>query len=140
MPNINLLTIGRADHDFLMKLTAEMLAMPYRACHSRDCRRALACRYRNRRSGEPCCLQQLDPAEREAFDQFFILVLRIADALAIERPGRSADARELEQAAIEIVLAGRRERPQLGHLFPDWLAKYRASELAAPQERAISNG
>ena len=139
MPNIRLLTLTQTDCNLLMQLTAEMLAMPFRICPSRDCRRTLACRYRNSRSGEPACLQRLDPVQREAFDELFTLVLKIADALAIECPAPDADARALEEAAIEIVLAARRQRPRLGHLFPDWLAGYRAAGTAEGATHAVSH-
>lgn len=139
MPDVSLLSITPADRNLLMRLTAEMLAVPFRVCGHRDCRRALACGYRRVRNGEPPRLLQLYPAEREAFDELFTLVLKIADALAIERPARNADARALEEAAIEIVLAARRTRPQLGFLFPPWLAKYRAADLATERMQAASN-
>ena len=139
MPDISLLSITRADRNLLMRLTAEMLAVPFCVCGHRDCRRALACRYRRVRSGEPHCLERLNHWERVAFDQLFTLVLKMADALPVERPARNADARALEEAAIEIILAARRSRPELGFLFPPWLAKYGAAGVASERSQVASN-
>lgn len=139
MSDISLLTISAADRSLLMRLTAEMLAFPFRVCGRRDCRRALGCGYRCMPSGEPACIHRLHAPERETFDQLFALVLRIADALALERPSRDADARALEETAIDIVLVARRMRPRLGHLFPDWLAKYRAAALMAGPKQVSSH-
>jgi len=140
MPDIRLLSITSSDRVLLMRLTAEMLALPFRVCLSRDCRRALACRYRRVRSGEPACLAHLDATEREAFDQLFTLVLKTADALPVASPAGNADARALEEVAIEIILAAQRRCPHLAHLFPAWLARYRAAGLGSTQVQAASNG
>ena len=140
MTDLKLLSITPSDRALLMRLTAEMLALPFRVCLSRDCRRALACQYRHVRSGEPPCLGLLNATERQAFDQLFTLVLKTADALPLESPDGNADARALEEAAIEIILAARRCRPHLAHLFSAWLARYRASDPGSPQVQAASNG
>lgn len=53
----------------LLARTAEMLALPQRVCRRRECRRRGRCGWFFAATGEPCCLANLDPAQRALFDE-----------------------------------------------------------------------
>jgi hypothetical protein len=139
MKRKGILSLTEADHALLMRMTAEMLAVPFRACLHRDCRRSSACRYQLVRTGEPHCLARLNATEKDAFDQLLDLVIYIADAIHIGTPAHSVDVKACEEAAIEIVLAARRSNPEFAYLFPPWLARYRAAEAAAQRVQEVSH-
>ncbi len=51
--------------------TAEAMALPLMLCRHRDCRRGQRCRWHFKSTGEPCCLRNLDPAQRKLFDRIY---------------------------------------------------------------------
>lgn len=54
----------------LLARTAEMLALPWRVCRRRDCRRRGRCGWFFRDTQQPCCLANLDAGQRALFDAF----------------------------------------------------------------------
>ena len=140
MSHQNPFSLSPQERNILMWLTAEMLALPHMICGHRDCRRAAACRYVNRRSGEPDCFARLTATEREAFDQLFALVVKIADAIHVGTPSRNAGERTLEEAAIEIICIARRRHPRLGFFFDPWLVRYREAGSARMQAEPVALG
>ncbi|KAA9387065.1 hypothetical protein [Neorhizobium galegae] len=90
---------------YLAARTAEMLALPHMACRRRSCRRRNACYWHFKSNNEPCCLQNLDAAQRQVFDAVYDEARGARDHLgrnglmfASRRPG----LRALEDAGVEI--------------------------------------
>lgn len=86
---------------------AEMLALPQFVCRRRDCRRKQKCAWYFKKSGEPCCLANLDAGQRQAFDD---MAGRVAKAwwsmhLFFRDPMTSyfREERVLEDAAVEAI-------------------------------------
>ncbi len=52
--------------------TAEAMALPQMVCRRRGCRRRRRCRRYFTATGEPCCLSNLDPAQRAIFDRIYL--------------------------------------------------------------------
>ncbi|MXN46217.1 hypothetical protein GR138_13545 [Shinella kummerowiae] len=90
----------------LLSRTAEMLALPSRACFIRACRRARRCSFLYESDRQPCCLDNLDEEQRRLFDAFAELVRDIRDysmpasKLLFASPWRGE--REMQDAAVAV--------------------------------------
>jgi hypothetical protein len=90
----------------LLARTAEMLALPERVCRRRDCRRRGRCGWFFKDTRQPCCLANLDAAQRRLFDEFAEQVRDVRDygnlhsKLAYASP--FVETRALQDAAVEV--------------------------------------
>jgi hypothetical protein len=91
---------------FLLARIAEMLALPWRACRQRDCRRRGRCCWVSRNTQQPFCLRNLDAGQRAQFDAVAEEVRDIVDyswffsRLAFASPYR--DTRALQDAGMAV--------------------------------------
>ena len=105
------------DHALLAR-TAEILALPERICRRRECRRRHRCLWFFPDTQQPCCLANLDAAQRRLFDE---LAETVRDARNFGRwdskvrmtsPYR--ETRALEDAAVEaarpLIVGGKAKR------------------------------
>ena len=90
----------------LLARTAEMLALPELACRRRDCRRRRRCTWIFRDTRQPCCLANLDAAQRALFDQLAETVRDVRDYGGRDSKLVFASAwreeRALQDAAVEV--------------------------------------
>jgi len=121
----NRLYLIEEDCNALMRVTAEMLAMPQLVCRLKDCRRKRRCNRVMTSTHDAACVHFLPPAQRAVFDALYRTVILIADDIPDACPARDPEQRALEEAAIEIIRATRRGRPRMARKFDDWLALYR---------------
>lgn len=101
----------------LLARTAEMLALPSRACCVHACRREHLCLFFYKADQHPCCLDNLDAEQRRLFDDFAELVRDVRDyshpASKVLFASRWRGEREMEDAAVAVarsLLAGPRLR------------------------------
>jgi hypothetical protein len=121
----NRLYLSEEDCNVLMRVTAEMLAMPQLACRLKDCRRKRRCDRVITSTRDAACVHFLPPAQRAVFDTLYKTVILIADDIPDAYPARDPEKRALEEAAIEIIRATRIRRPRMARKFDEWLALYR---------------
>jgi hypothetical protein len=114
------------NHQLLMHVTADMLALPEMLCRHRQCRREHACKFHRSDTLEPTCLTRFWPYERALFDELLAIVLRIHDGTQHAQPSGDSGQRELEAAAIEIIRASLPLMPEITGKFEDWCRRYRA--------------
>jgi len=122
------LYVSEDDCNALMRVTAEMLAMPERACRLRNCRRKRRCSRIMTRTRDAVCVHRLPPAQHAVFEELYEKVILIADDIPDAVPAPDPEARALEEAAIEIIRATRARRPRMARKFDDWVARYRRQE------------
>ncbi len=90
----------------LLARAAEMLALPERVCRRRACRRKACCAWYFPATQEPCCLANLDAAQRRLFDDFVALARNVRDLgnargkVSFASPFR--ETRALQDAALEV--------------------------------------
>ena len=121
----NRLYLTEEDCNVLMRVTADMLAMPQLVCHRKNCHRKRRCDRVMTRTCDPACVHSLPPAQRAVFDALYRTVILIADDISDAYPSRDPEKRALEEAAIEIIRATRTRRPHMARKFDEWLALYR---------------
>jgi hypothetical protein len=91
---------------FLLARIAEMLALPWRACRLRNCRRRGRCCWVSRNTQQPFCLRNLDAGQRAQFDAVAEEVRDIVDyswffsRLTFASPYR--DTRALQDAGMAV--------------------------------------
>ncbi|WP_432348097.1 hypothetical protein WMC41_10710 [Shinella yambaruensis] len=90
----------------LLARAAEMLALPQRVCRIRACRRQGRCAWFFHGTQEPCCLANLDAAQRRLFDDVAAIARDVRDLgnswgkLSFASPWR--ETRALQDAAVEV--------------------------------------
>ena len=97
----NRLYLTEEDCNVLMRVTADMLAMPQLVCHRKNCHRKRRCDRVMTRTCDPACVHSLPPAQRAVFDALYRTVILIADDISDAYPSRDPEKRALEEAAIE---------------------------------------
>jgi hypothetical protein len=82
-----------------------MLALPERICRRRACKRRHRCAWFFHATGQPCCLSNLDAAQRRLFDELAETVRDARDFgrwdSKIRMTSRYRETRDLQDAAVE---------------------------------------
>jgi len=125
MTKINCLFLKQDDLNALIRATVQALDIPGRSCRHRHCRRHRSCGHPIHDAGRADCLHHLAPGTRAAFNTLYELTVLIADNIRIAYPSRTAEDRALQEAAIDIILSVRNDRPKMAPRFDAWLALYR---------------
>jgi hypothetical protein len=84
---------------------AEYYRLPGYFCRRRQCRRRGRCGWVFASTGEPCCLRNLAPKERQIFDELYEKVRRVRSYLGyndLTYTSPYASMRELEDAAVAL--------------------------------------